>query len=163
MKRIVSTLNYIVQKNRHTIIEIICYLFVILFVYASVSKFVDHETFKAQLGQSPMLTAFAAWIAWIVPISELLISILLTIPRFRLIALYASYTLMVLFTTYIITVLNFSYHVPCSCGGVLEKMGWTEHIFFNMAFIILAVIGIILLTRKETPKQETSNELIPAT
>jgi len=134
-----------VQKHKGILVEIICYLFMLLFVYAAMSKLTDFGKFRAQLGQSPILTDFAGIIAFIVPTIEIAISIMLIFPAIRRIALYACYYLMTLFTVYIIAVLNFSSHVPCSCGGILEKLGWTEHIIFNLIFVVLAIIGIYLV------------------
>jgi uncharacterized membrane protein YphA (DoxX/SURF4 family) len=137
------------MKNKTDVIgEIISVLFTFLFVYAAVSKLLDYEKFKAQIGQSPMLTDYADWIAWIVPAAELIISLMFSFYRLRLAALYASFALMVTFTTYIIVVTNFSTHVPCSCGGILENLGWTEHLVFNIVFVLLAATGIYLHARK---------------
>ena len=127
------------------ILDGICLLYVILFVYAAVSKLLDFENFRVQLGQSPLLSAFAGSIAWIVPILELLIAVLIVFKKCRLIGLFAAFSLMVMFTTYIYIILNYSSFVPCSCGGILEKMGWREHIFFNIVFMILAAAGILIL------------------
>jgi uncharacterized membrane protein YphA (DoxX/SURF4 family) len=115
-----------------------------LFVYASVSKLLDFENFQIQLGQSPLLSAFAGWVSWGVPIVEIVIALLLLVPKFRLVGLFAAFSLMVMFTSYIFIILNYSSFVPCSCGGILEKMGWTEHLLFNIGFVILALIGILL-------------------
>lgn len=130
------------------IIEAICLLYILLFVYAVVSKLFDFENFQVQLGQSPLLSAFAGWLSWAVPLSELLIALLLLIYKTRIYGLYLSYFLMVLFTSYIFIIFNYSESIPCSCGGVLEKMGWMEHLWFNVFFIVLAVVGIILMQRK---------------
>jgi uncharacterized membrane protein YphA (DoxX/SURF4 family) len=127
-------------------IEIICFLFIVLFMYAAVSKLIDYQKFTIQIGQSPLLTGFGGSIPWLVITIEILISILLIIPRFRLVALFGSFTLMTMFTAYIVAILNFSPYVPCSCGGILEKLGWTEHLIFNSGFIALALLGIVLLT-----------------
>ena len=132
-------------KIKNAILEIICLLYVILFVYAALSKLLDFENFRVQLGQSPLLSAFAGSIAWIVPILELLIALLLVFKKCRLSGLFAAFSLMVMFTTYIYIILNYSSFVPCSCGGILEKMGWTEHLFFNFVFIMLAAAGILIL------------------
>jgi hypothetical protein len=51
---------------------------------------------------------------------------------------------MILFTTYIVIILNFSSFVPCSCGGILEKLGWTAHLIFNVVFIVLGIAAILL-------------------
>ena len=64
-----------------------------------------------------------------------------------------SFALMVMFTTYIIIILNFSDFIPCSCGGVLEDLSWSEHIVFNLFFIVLAILGILILeTKNQTRK-----------
>lgn len=129
-------------------LEIICFLFILLFSYAAISKLWDFNVFKIQLGQSPLLTAFAGWVSWGIPIIELVTALLLAIPKYRLVALYAALGLMSLFTLYIIAVLKFSNFVPCSCGGILERMGWQEHLIFNSVFVILAILGILLMPLK---------------
>lgn len=145
--------------KKEIIIEIISILLVFLFVYAAVSKLLDYEKFRVQVGQSPLLTAFGGWIAWMIPTIEILISVMLVIPRFRLAALYASFNLLIMFTAYIVAILNFSDYVPCSCGGILEKLGWTEHLIFNIGFVLLAFAGILLCHLK---KGKESKDLVIA-
>ena len=94
-------------KNRTTV-EAISVLYAILFIYAAISKLLDFDVFVGQLAQSPLLSAFAYPIALLVPTVEILIAVLLMISRFRYFALFASYLLMVMFTTYILIILNFS-------------------------------------------------------
>lgn len=130
-------------------VEIISFLFISLFVYASVTKLMDYEKFSVQLGQSPLLMAFAGWVTWLVPSIELVVAALLAFPRSRLVGMYCSFTLMVMFTAYIIIILNFADHVPCSCGGILQKMGWTEHLIFNIIFVGLGLIGVVMLSSSE--------------
>lgn len=129
---------------RNSIILIICYLHIILFTYAATSKLLDYQNFKIQLGQSPLLSPFAGIVSWAVPSIEFLISLLLAIPKFRLSALFAAFSLMAMFTAYIYIILNYSAFVPCSCGGVLEKMTWDQHLLFNIAFILLSAIAILI-------------------
>lgn len=135
--------------------EIIMYsiaaCFILLFVYAATTKLLDYQKFAVQIGQSPLLTHYAGFIAWFIPTLEISIAVLLAWPRFRLIGFYAAFTLMVMFTAYIIAILNFSEHIPCSCGGVLEKLGWKEHLAFNVVFILLASFAIVLTRPSETP------------
>ena len=100
-----------------------------------------------------MLMAFSDWVAWSIPSLELLIAVGLMTFRFRLISLYAAFTLMVIFTTYIIAILGFADYVPCSCRGILEKMGWTAHLIFNISFVLLAVIAIALKDPKKDSVQ----------
>jgi uncharacterized membrane protein YphA (DoxX/SURF4 family) len=124
--------------------DIIAALFILLFVYAAVSKLIDYQKFRVQLGQSPMLTAFAGWVAWVVPAVEIIISLLLSIGKSRLVGLYASFGIMTLFTSYIVAITRFSDYIPCSCGGILSKMGWNQHLIFNIFFVLLAIAGIMI-------------------
>jgi len=55
---------------------------------------------------------------------------------------------MVMFTSYIIAITRYSDYVPCSCGGALESLTWNQHLLFNIGFLLLALIGIILSTKK---------------
>lgn len=129
---------------KNTIIEVISLLYVLLFIYAATSKLLDFQHFKIELGQSPLLSAFAQWIAVLVPAAEYITCLLILIPRFRLTGLYLAYGLMVMFTAYIFIILNYTSFVPCSCGGVLEKLDWKSHMFFNLFFVCLSVLGILL-------------------
>jgi len=126
------------------IVEIISYLYILLFVYAAASKLLDFESFEIQLGQSPILGAFASPLALAIPLLEIGIAVLLMTRRFQFIGLLSSLALMTIFTVYIIIILNWSYFIPCSCGGILEKMGWSEHLAFNIFFIVLALIALVL-------------------
>jgi hypothetical protein len=123
--------------------ETIPVLFILLFVYAAVSKLIDFPSFNAQLAQSPLLTGFTGWIIWLVPLLEITIAFLLSFERLRVTGLYASFSLMVMFTAYIIAILNFSEFIPCSCGGVLQHMSWKTHLAFNISFILLAILAIL--------------------
>lgn len=137
------------QKSKNIFIKTVAYLFVFLFLYTSVSKLLDFENFQIQLGQSPMLSAFAGWVSWGIILIELFVSGLLLFDKTRRLGLYLAFVLMVMFTTYIIIILNFSSFVPCSCGGVFEKMGWTEHLIFNIVFLLLAALAFIVSIEKD--------------
>jgi uncharacterized membrane protein YphA (DoxX/SURF4 family) len=131
------------QSFKKYLSEIVSFLFILLFVYASISKLLDFPSFNAQLAQSPLLTGFTGWIIWLVPSIEIIVSILLSIDSLRITGLYASLSMMVMFTTYIIVILNFSEFIPCSCGGILQHMSWKTHLAFNIGFALLAILSIL--------------------
>jgi len=141
------------RKVFHITQTICIYLFIILFVYAAVSKLIDFENFKVQVAQSPLLSAFATAIAYAVVIGELIIAVLLCYSKTRTWGLYLFLGFMTAFTVYIYLILNYSPFVPCSCGGVLEKMGWTEHLWFNIVFCFLAIMCIISFKNKTSKIQ----------
>lgn len=139
------------NNRKEILIDIVSALFVVLFTYAAVTKLIDYGKFRVQIGQSSLLTAFAGTVAWLVPAVEIMVAAMLTVLRFRLLGLYASFGLMVMFTAYIVAITRFSEYVPCSCGGVLEKLSWNEHLVFNVVFVALGFVAIILYP-KEEPK-----------
>jgi uncharacterized membrane protein YphA (DoxX/SURF4 family) len=145
--------------RKTTIIEIITVLFIILFLYTGISKLMDYNIFREQIATSPLLEPVSIPIAWGLPWVEFLVLVMLIFPRWRLKGLYASLILMVLFTSYIIAVLTFNEHIPCSCGGVLQELSWRQHIIFNGAFISLALTGIVLSGKV---RKERLMELVPA-
>ncbi|MDF0718795.1 tellurium resistance protein TerC [Kaistella sp. PBT33-4] len=123
------------------------WFFILLFIYAGVSKMLDFENFRIHIGKSPLLSAWAGFVSYAVIAVELLICGLLVYRRTQLAGLYASFTLMVAFTVYIWLILNFSDFVPCSCGCILEELGWTEHLLFNIACVVLAAAAIWITER----------------
>jgi uncharacterized membrane protein YphA (DoxX/SURF4 family) len=133
--------------SKKNIVETICLLYVLLFIYAAVSKLLDYHDFSIKLGQSPLLSAFAGYVAVGVPLLEIIIALLLCFAGWRFIGLFAAFCLMMAFTAYIFIILNFSSYVPCSCGGILQDLGWTEHLIFNLVFVILAIIGLLFIDR----------------
>jgi hypothetical protein len=137
-------------KIQNLSLEFICLLYTLLFVYAATSKVLDFENFRIQLGQSPLLSSFSGLILFAVPAVEIIIAILLLVQKFRLIGLFSAYTLMVLFTAYIYILLNYSAFIPCSCGGIIQKLSWSQHIIFNIFFIVLAAIGVLFLPDNNT-------------
>nr|WP_315240126.1 MauE/DoxX family redox-associated membrane protein [uncultured Flavobacterium sp.] len=141
---------------KNAIVDIICLLYVLLFVYAAISKLLEFQNFQAQLGQSPLLSAYTGFVSYSVLIVELVIALLLAIPKSRYVAMLASFGLMLMFTAYIIVILNYSSFLPCSCGGILEKLGWKEHLIFNITFTILAALASVFMA---TNKSKTALKL----
>jgi hypothetical protein len=131
------------MKSRKIIVDIIVILFIVLWAYAAFSKLIDYQTFKVQLGKSPLITNYAAAAAIGVPLIELAITGMLLFERTKTAGLYASLSLMLMFTTYLIVILNYSYYIPCSCGGILGNgLSWKAHVVFNLVFVILGFLGI---------------------
>lgn len=137
---------------KNIFIKAVSYFFILLFIYASVSKILDFENFQVQLAQSPMLGAYAGVVSLLVIIVELSIVYLLVIQKFRLTGLYVSLGIMSAFTIYIFLILNYSDSIPCSCGGILEKMDWNQHLIFNLCCVLLLIVAIIISNVTNTIK-----------
>jgi uncharacterized membrane protein YphA (DoxX/SURF4 family) len=130
--------------KKRLLVEVIALLFVILFLYTGISKLMEFDIFQEQLNDSPIVGFAAPIVAWGLPITEFIVSILLFIPKYRLIGLYAAFILMILFTGYVGILLSISTELPCSCGGIMEALSWPAHLVVNVALIGLSLTGIIL-------------------
>lgn len=136
---------------KYLFIEVVCYAYIILFLYASAYKLFDYGLFVRQLESSPLIGAYRYQVAWLVPLCEIGISALLLFGRTRLLGLYAASGLMLIFTMYIAYILLFAPHVPCSCGGILATMGWGDHLVLNSGFVMLGITAAYLLRKKVQP------------
>jgi len=137
--------------KRDSIIDICVVLLLALFAYAGVVKLLD-DRFIASINETPILSSHAKLYTILIPGSELFVCLLLLIPRTKLLGLYGSLILMLLFTGYIGSFLLFPAKRPCVCGGILSQMGWTEHFIFNIMFTLIALTGVIL-ERKRRKEQ----------
>lgn len=127
---------------------VICsnYLIIFLFLYASINKISDIGKFQYELGKSPLVPfGYNKLISYITILLEIGICILLSYKRFRKTGLLLSFSLLLFFTVYIFYLLNFSYFIPCSCGGILNDLSWEWHIVFNASFTSLALLSYILI------------------
>jgi hypothetical protein len=124
--------------------DIICGLLMLLFTYAAISKLIDRQHFQEVLVQMLLIKYVAGFISSALPVTELIVCALLFMPGTRLFGLYASFGLMLVFTLYIGFMILFAPLLPCSCGGFLQKLNWSQHLVFNIVFIALSATAIKL-------------------
>jgi uncharacterized membrane protein YphA (DoxX/SURF4 family) len=155
-KRIIS-FSWITKS---LLVEIIAHLFIILFLYTGIAKLMEFDVFQEQLAESPVLEPMAPVVAWGLPITEFVISILLFFPRFRLKGLYASFVMMVLFTAYVITILSIDKELPCSCGGIVEALSWKGHLIFNSVLVLLSFAGIRMQKKLNRQNKVTEDRYV---
>lgn len=134
---------------KDTLSKITASLLIILFIYAGLSKLMDYEGFRFQLGRSPYVTGMAGFVAWFMPTVEIVAALSLTFQRTRLFGFYLSFFLMLLFTGYIYAMLHYSPFLPCSCGGVLSAMSWSQHFYFNIFFVLVSLVGALSMASKQ--------------
>lgn len=131
-------------KRPLLIVDMISALLMLLFLYTALSKLWSYGSFKSVLIMSPLIRPFAGIIAWLLPVIEIGIVLLLFFPKTRLKGLYVSLIIMAVFTVYITYMIIFTPRLICNCGGVLKSLTWTQHIFFNLFWLLFTVTGIVL-------------------
>ena len=132
--------------NLHPFIILITGLLVILWGYTAISKLMDLKKFHHAL----MTQVFPRWIGKILlvalPLSEIILILLLLTPGTRLIGMYSSLFMMILFTLYVGgAVFKLYNRYPCACGGLFARLGWHKHFKVNVVLTIIAMIGVILM------------------
>jgi hypothetical protein len=128
--------------NRIVTTEHISSLLIFLFGYTAISKLLSIDRFEAVLEQSPLIASGAALLSWQIPLAELCIVLLLIFSTTKRLGLWASALLLSVFTVYLVYMVLFSPHLPCSCGGVISTMSWPVHIGFNVVCIGATLVGI---------------------
>lgn len=132
---------FLPKLSAERILIIIRFICLFLFLYTAYAKLVDHERFLKGLSNVHIIIGFGPFISWFVPISEIITSLLLLFPKSARWGLYTFTGLMILFTGYIGSALIWETSLPCHCGGVIEKLSWIQHLWFNLAFIAIAAVG----------------------
>lgn len=135
--------------------NIALFLLILLWVYAAASKLIDYPRFERQMHRQTLLPFLKAFLILFLPWSEFVLAGLLSFDKTRMAGLTGSLILLSIFTVYIILALTKALsHYPCSCGGILEHMGWTAHLFFNLFFLGLTLIMIYTSKRKEPLRKQ---------
>ncbi|MEP7375286.1 MAG: MauE/DoxX family redox-associated membrane protein [Chitinophagaceae bacterium] len=133
---------------RSIFVEITAALLVLLFLYTAIMKLKDHGVFIRSLQDNPALLSFAIILSWLVPIIEIIIAVFLFLPITRRFGLLTSSILLSFFTCYIGYMILTSPKLPCTCGGIIEKMNWQQHFWFNTFFIITSLISWFLYPKR---------------
>lgn len=136
---------------KNYIYQFIRFAFIVLMIYAAISKLMEFTQFYNDLLNSPVFgnKHLARFVSAFVPIVELGIAGLLISATYKELAMYLASGLMLIFSIYIIWIMEFSLDTPCSCGGIINNLTWQEHLLFNSGFLLLGVLGIYLQAKTQ--------------
>lgn len=133
------------KKAEGYVINVICFMLILLWVYAAISKLIDYPTARGEMLNQVFPKKTALFLVWAVPTCELVTALLLSIPLTVYVGFKISFGLLVCFTIYIaLGLIHVFSRVPCTCGGVISQMSWGEHLAFNLFFLALTFIAIII-------------------
>ena len=130
------------------------FLLIAMFSYAAVSKLLIFEAFRQQLARQPFPHFISVALSYALPAAETLAVLLLIFTRTRRKGLVLSLALLGGFTLYILLILvGYWEKVPCPCGGILNHFSWTQHLLFNLAFLLITLAGLMGTAPSAVPKQ----------
>jgi len=144
--------------KKPVVVPVTQFLLVFLLAYTGVSKWLGYEKFKGVLSQSPWINTWAPAIAFLLPVIELVIAVLLVIPATAYLGLLASLAILFVFTCYLILMILFAPHMPCACGGVIESLGWRSHILFNLFFLGMSFAAVYYYDHHKGVSQKPAKE-----
>lgn len=129
---------------------IISTILILIFSYTGLDKLIRWNASWGAFHNQTFPPELADVLAYVVPISELVIALLLLFTATRWWGLLAGTLLLSVFTTYVGLIWVGAFpRVPCNCAGILESLGWAEHFVLNLLLIGIAVYGLWLHTTKK--------------
>ena len=127
-------------------------LLILLWTYTGFDKIIHWETSRKAFHNQTFPAELAEVLAYAIPITELLIALLLLFSVSRWWGYLSSILLLTVFTTYVGLIWVGAFpRVPCNCAGILERLGWEAHFWFNSAMIGVGITGLYF-TKKRDPK-----------
>lgn len=116
---------------------------ILLWTYTGMDKLLRWEQSRKALHNQVFPSELAEILAYTVPVSELLIVLLLLFSVSRWWGYLSSILLLTVFTTYVGLIWVGAFpRVPCNCAGILESLGWAEHLLLNFGMTGFAVWGL---------------------
>ncbi|MCS3802231.1 MauE/DoxX family redox-associated membrane protein [Niastella sp. OAS944] len=136
----------------------VSHLLIFLFAYTAFSKLqffsnsqlIDLADFEKAMFKSPVLRPYVHELAYLIPLSEIVVCLLLIFNKTKKWGYFISLGLLAVFTGYITYILIvYSHHLPCVCGGVISQMSWPVHLLFNLFYMAITIRAIFLMNKKQ--------------
>jgi hypothetical protein len=128
------------------IIYLIVALFVLLWAYTAIPKFFKIKYFYDILGSQAIPKWTVPILTVMIPVVELAVLGMLLFPETRLLGLYASFGLMLIFTIYVSGIIFQVYDIyPCPCGAMFRRMSWKKHLRVNIWLTLIALTGALIM------------------
>lgn len=137
------------MKSKPNLYELIAFIpavmLVLLWGYAAFSKIAEYDKFvqQMQLAPVPLMKLLGPTLGWLMPAIELILLGMLLTDRFRTLGLWFSFALLMVFEIYITAMLLSGLELPCTCGGLISKLQWKEHLVFNAGFMLIAIFPFL--------------------
>lgn len=116
--------------------------FIVLLMYAGLSKLLEIDLFYDNLYNSPLLPKSESLLfilSWAIPLIEIMIAIALCFQSLLKQVLISIISLLSVYSIYIAAILWIAPYQPCSCGGVISALSWKGHFILNILSITLAL------------------------
>ncbi|WP_409574911.1 MauE/DoxX family redox-associated membrane protein [Sphingobacterium siyangense] len=151
----------LISNYYRQILNFLHYLLFGLFAYASFSKLSDFDVFVNNLDKSPFFTGLnTSLLAGLLIFGELIIMIFIFFEKTSQLGYFLSFLLFLLFTGYILLIFKFSPYIPCSCGGLIDKLSWGQHIYFNILFMLISIVLFFCADKFQNDGATTKKKMV---
>ncbi|WP_111672704.1 MauE/DoxX family redox-associated membrane protein [Algoriphagus litoralis] len=133
-----------------SLVEVSALLLSFLYAYTAIAKIYDWQETKLAMYNQVVPDWSKDLLLFGIPGLEMVLAVMLLVPKFRRFGFRLSTLMMGLFTTYVAWVwFGLAGRVPCSCGGIISSLTWGQHLILNLVFLGISVFGIWVERRKE--------------
>jgi len=148
------------MKTKGYITNSITLALLLLWIPVSMDKFINFDAFRSSMLQQPFGNTFAWVLIYTLPVLEVTTAVLLAFDRSRRLGMMLSSVLMIAFTGYVgLALLGIRGKLPCACGLIISGMGWMQHLWFNLFFLVISIIGWAMQRRQQ---QSVDNGQVPS-
>jgi len=149
------------MKNKVYIQFAITIMLLLLWIPALLDKLLQFGTFQSGILKQPFSDELGYMLIYSLPILEIAIVILLVSSKYRWMGFVLSSVLMMTFTGYIAIGLMGAWDkIPCGCGSVISSMSWKQHLWFNLFFLAISLVGFIVSIKLRNDGSYRSSDIV---
>lgn len=140
--------------NRSSLSDVVSFLVWLVIFFSAINHGINFNRLRNWVRFSPITANFSEPVAYVILAAELSTVLLLLWRKYRIVGLYSSFLLLVVFTGYILTIMWLRHKMPRSFDGIWMNIGWFYQALINFFLLGLTFIGIIL-NQRETKLHQT--------
>lgn len=130
-------------------VEAAALILAFVFAYTAIAKVYDWQATKLAMYNQVIPDWSKDLLLYGIPLVEILVALMLLIPKWRAKGFLASLILMLAFSAYVAWVwFGLAGRVPCSCGGIISSLGWGQHLVLNLGLTGLSAWGMRMEVKK---------------
>ena len=147
------------MKAKKIIVEIICLILLLNFFYDGVYKIAYLNNYGFWLHHAPLLRPVADILTYVIPVGEIVLSLALLIPSYRVSALYSIIGVLIVFVLWVMSVYLFTHRLFWPYHALWQKPTWMQKMLISMGMCWLAFIAVVISKGVFYFKRFSSNSL----
>jgi hypothetical protein len=147
------------MKAKKFIVEIICLVLIVNFFYEGLYKLIHIDNYGFWVTHTPFLKSMGKPLTYVIPVGEIVLSLLFLVPSCRIFALYSTLAGLILFVLWIMGMCLFTHFLFWPYHALWAKPNWVQKMLISIGLCWLSFTAIILSTARFLIKEHFSNSL----